>query len=322
MTSKKYQEYRDLLKKRHYAEASRLAELEYLGDDKNNPFWLARQAAALSRAKKFEKSLEIAKQALALEPSNPYSILSVAEALFGLNRFAEAVDYYEEIYREPKLSSFSQKGILDCCAKMKQWDRILELIEIWKMPPDMRLRWEVKALAAQNRVTEAIRSCRKWLEMKPDYPEALWAMTDLEVRRDGIETVLSRWRRLAKIPSRPSIYNEIYASLCRKSGKNELALKEYDKISQTGSKTYIQRQQVFTLAKSGRETKAVSMAEELLKLNPKDIYVHSSYMGACRRLGQMDRALRFYETLIDMHPEEKSIYGRIRKIKKMLGLEA
>ena len=321
MTSQRYQEYTELLKKKRYGEASRLAELAYLEGDKNNPFWLTRQAAALSRGKRFEEALDIARQALALSPSNPYAILAVAEALFGLNRAEEALEYYEEIGEEPRLLSISQRGILDCLVKMKEWDRILELISRWRMPPDKRGRFEVKALAAENRLAEAIQSCGKWLEIKPDDPEALWAMTDLEVQRDGMETVLSRFKRLAKISSRPTIYKEIYASLCRRSGKVELALKEYDSISRSGSDTRIQRKQAFTLAKSGREKEAIPMAEALLKLNPKDLYLHSSYMGACHRSQELKRALGFYEGLIEIYPEERPIYGRMRKIKKMLGLK-
>ena len=60
--------------------------------------------------------------------------------------------------------------------------------------------------------------------------------------------------------------------------------------------------------------------EELLKDNPKDVYLHSSYMASCERTGQLHRALGFYEELIAGNPEEKSLYGRIRKIRKKLGV--
>jgi len=83
--SQEYNEYRSLLKKGSFIEASRFAELQHLKSDINNPFWPTRQAAALTRAKKFNQALEIAKQALSLDPSNPYSVLAVAEASAGFS---------------------------------------------------------------------------------------------------------------------------------------------------------------------------------------------------------------------------------------------
>lgn len=321
MTSQKYLEYREMLRRGQYLAASRLAELEYLEDNRNNPFWLTRQAAALTRAKKFEQALDIAKQALSLQPSNPYSILAAAEALYGLNRTEEALQHYEEIDGEPKLVPVAQKGILDCLSKLKQWDRMLQKLSEWEMPQNTRLRWKVRALSGLNRLEEAIEFCSQWLELTPDDTGAVWAMTDLEIRRDGLEAVRVRMCRLAKISSRPPIYKEIYASLCRKAGKPELALEEYAKISRQGADARIQRQQAFALAKSGRETEAIPMAEELLKADPKDHFIHKSYIAACSRIRQLDRALAFYEALIQMHPEEKPLFGRIRTVKNKLGIK-
>jgi len=58
--------------------------------------------------------------------------------------------------------------------------------------------------------------------------------------------------------------------------------------------------------------------EELLKLNPKDYYVHTAYIPACRRVKQLDRAIEFYQRLLESNPEEKSIYGRLKKLKNTM----
>ena len=321
MTSPKYQEYRGLIKKGRNVEASRLAELEYLEGNRNNPFWLTRQAAALSRAEKYEQAYSIAKQALSLKPSDPYAILAVAEALSGLKRMEESLQYYEEIAGDPKLSFYAQKGILYCLSVLKQWERILQLLGQWEMPQGTSFQWRVKALAGQNRLDEAIEACRQWLKVHPDVPQGLWALTELEIQRDGLESVLQRMGRIAKIESRPPVYKEIYASLCRRAGKPELALKQYEKLSHKGSDPKIQRKQAFALAKSGQEAEAIPIMEELLKLDPTNYYIHSAYIPACNRAGQLDRALKFYEDLIELHPEEKPLYGRIKTVQKKLGIQ-
>jgi len=318
MTSQKYIEYRELLSKGRYIEAARLAEMAYVEGDRNNPFWLTRQAAASSRANKYDDAYDIAKQALSLNHSNPYALLAVADALRGLHRIDEALQYYQEIIGDPKLSLYAQKGVLYCLSIQKEWDRILQFLSRWEMPHHENFQWKVKALAGQKQIDDAIETCCRWLELFPDRPQALWELTELEIQRDGIESVLSKMGRIAKIHSRPMVYKEIYASLCRRAGKPEQALKQYEKLSRMSADTRIQKKQAFALAKSGMETEAIPIFEELMKLNPKDFYLHSAYIPACARAGLLDRALIFYEDLVELYPEEKPLYGRIRKVQNML----
>jgi tetratricopeptide (TPR) repeat protein len=317
--SQSYEQFRQLFKKGRYRAAANLAELQYAAGDKNNPFWLTRQAAALSRAGDSRRALDIAKQALGLQPSNPYGILSTAEALVGLSRFDEALAYYEEIATDRKLSSYAHKKILECHAAMKNWDHILQFVIAWEIPPETKYQWQTKAYTGKNRLNDAIDACHQWLKINPDNPQALWMLTELEIQRDGLESVRLRMAKLAKIPSRPSVYKEIYASLCKRAGKTDLALEQYDQLAQTAPDSRIHRKQAFALAKSGHELEAIPIIEELLKLNPKDLYLHNAYIPACRRVRQLERAMQFYEELLQLHPEEKPLYGRIRKIKNLVG---
>ena len=50
------------------------------------------------------------------------------------------------------------------------------------------------------------------LAVQPDLPHAQWALTNLEIRRDVLESVLKKMGSLAKIPSRTPVYKEIYHS--------------------------------------------------------------------------------------------------------------
>lgn len=316
--SEEYSKYRSLCKEGRHLEAARFAQHRYLEGNQNHPFWLTRQAAALNRAHKYKPALDVAEQALSLDFSHPYSILAAADALRGLHRFEEALKYYEVLVQDPRLSISAQRGILSCLSELKQWDRIHHVLNQWEMPRHIKFQWEAKALAGQKRLHEAIEACRQWLAIQPDQPQGLWLLTDLEIERDGLEAVLKKMGKLAKISSRPPIYKEIYASLCRKAGKAELALKMYEKLTQRGSDINIQRKQAFALKKSGKITEAIPMMEELLKIDPKDIYIHSSYVSASKKTDQLERVLKFYEKLIERYPEEATLYGRIRKIKNLL----
>jgi tetratricopeptide (TPR) repeat protein len=302
------------MKKGDFLDAARLAESQYLEGNPNNPFWLTRRAAALSRAGQCEMAYEIGRQALSLQPSNPYSILAVAEALFGLNRIEEALEYYREIAGDAKVADFAQKGALESLDRLGRWNEILAAIAQWGIAEDLSIRWKIKALSGLDRLDEALDQCNRWLERDPDNVTALWELTELEIRKDGLEAVMTKMGRIAKIPSRPPIYKEIYASLCRRAGKPELALKQYEKLASGVSDARIHRQQAFTLAKNGRELEAIPIFEEQMRQKPGDFYVHSAYISACTRVNELDRALAFYQDLAERYPEEKGLYGRIRKV--------
>ena len=136
--SKAYDQYRELLSHRQFGEAARFAEQMHVEGNPANPFWLTRQAAALTRAGEFDHALTVSEQALAIAPANPYAVLCMAEALSGLRRYKEALDYYEPIAAEAnhKVATVARNGMLACLAELRSWNRILEQIGIWQMPPE------------------------------------------------------------------------------------------------------------------------------------------------------------------------------------------
>jgi len=59
------------------------------------------------------------------------------------------------------------------------------------------------------------------------------------------------------------------------------------------------------------------MLEELLKVDPADIYAHSSYIANCRKTDQLERAAQFYAHLVAQYPDQKPLHGRIRHIESL-----
>jgi tetratricopeptide (TPR) repeat protein len=313
-----YATYRSMIAQGRFFEAVREAENAYLHGRPDDPFWLTRQSAALLKAGEHEQALAVARQALALTPSDPFCLLAVADALAGGQHWQEACPYYEEAARAPRTRRYARSRMLQCLLELKSFDHMALLLAGWDLPEVERLAWQVKLLSLQDRREEALAACRHWLELAPDEPAAVWALTELEILKEGLEAVRERMGRLARIPSRPPIYKEIYASLCRRSGRTDIALAQYERMSRTGADPRIQRKEAFVLAKSGRESRAVPIMEELLRKSPADFYVHSAYQAACRRSGQLARALDFYRDLIALYPAQKALHGRMKRIKKEL----
>ncbi|MCK4827843.1 hypothetical protein KA005_69585 [bacterium] len=150
--------------------------------------------------------------------------------------------------------------------KPKKWQNILSGLAGWETPEKDSIRYSVKALKGLGEYDRAMKSCKKWFELMPHNRSALWELTELEIRRDGLDSVLKRMGKLARIPSLPSIYGEIYASLCRRAGNPELAIKQYKKLEAEGSQHRIQRKQAFVLARTGQEKKLLKLLKSFYGL--------------------------------------------------------
>ena len=313
-----YRRFSALMESGKYRAAAELAGQELARGEGAGAFWLTRRASALNRASDYEHAFVDSRAALAIDPSNPYAVLCAADALRGLNRPQEALGHYREVAAHARVGGRARAGIFECLASLGRWQELLDSLAA--APAEERSPWRVKALHAQGMTEQALSECRQWLAERPDHPPALWELSELEVAADGLEPTRARYERLARIPTLPPVYREIYASLCRRAGLPELALKEYQKIGSAGEGTRVQKKQAFLMAKTGREQEAIPLLEELLTLDPQDIYLHSSYGAACARVNQIERAIEFYIRLMGTHPEEKGLYGRINRLKKKLAV--
>ncbi len=313
-----YRDFQQLMRERRYQEAARYAEQEAGEQTGSAPFWLTQQAKALVRSADYRGGLEAGRRALELDPGDLFAVAVTADALLGLGRADEALPRYQELLRAPRLLEKGRKGAAECLSSLRRWDDLLQRLAAWNLPEEEALPWKVKALGGMGRYEEALESCRRWLELRPHHPPALWERAGLEVRARGLEAALETMGRLARIPSLPPVYREIYASLSRKAGRPEEAVRAYERIGAEGEQARIQKKKAFTLARSGREQEAIPLLEELLKAEPADRYLHASYAAACRRVGEPERAISFYHRLLGEHPEERSLYGRIKGLQKQL----
>ncbi len=317
MHTPSYQRFRDLLRARAFVEAAEHAARECAQAGGGDAFWLTQQAVALNAAGHAEEALRAAEAALVRDPRNSYALTARADARFRLRRFVEARADYEELAGAGPLAPRAREGLLQCLAAARDWARVLAVLG----EGDAAARdfpWRAKALHGLGRTAEAIEVCRRRLAADKDLPAALWLLVDFEVAQEGADVVRERYARIARIPGRAQVYREIYASLCRRSGQEDQAAAEYAALSAGRPEARIQRREAFALAKAGRECEAIPLMEELLREDPRDPYVHSSYAAACKRAGELERAWKFYGDLLALHPGEKGLYGRRKRITKLL----
>ena len=313
-----YREFSGFMKRRAFADAVSFAERQSVAAGGRNDFWLTQLSIALRESGRFKEAADAADRACIMSPDNPWPVLARAEALLKQGACDDASADFESVLSDARAGGRARRGLLHCLAHAKSWERMLQLLAQWEMPPAEAHSWRVRALMALGRMDEAGKECDQWLGESPDDPQALWRSVDLQVAREGIEPVRQRMGRLAKIPGKPALYGEIFATLCRRSGSMEGAAEQYEKLVQRESSPSLLRKQAFALAKTGEEARAVPLMEELLRLSPDDMYLHAAYIPACKRMGDLGRAWKFYHDLIALHPDRKTIFGRLKRVQKLL----
>ncbi len=313
-----YEQFKSYLRSHNYSAAFETAELEALKNPAQKIFWMNQQAIALINEGNIKEALNILRKALSIDPQSSWTLLLYSEARQKSGDIAEALSGYEELVGKEKLAKRAQKGVLECLIRLEEWNKTLDYISQWNLPPEESYKFKIQALTGLKRTDEAFSLCNQWLQSSPDNKSALWLLVMLEISRDGLETVRLKYERLAKIPSKPPVYGEIHAYLCKKSGKIDKAVNQYQKLQTKTQDPSILRKKAFALAKSGQELQAIPLLEELLRISPADTFLHSSYSAACNRSNNLERAWKFYHELLGLHPDDMRIYGRIKKIQKKL----
>lgn len=313
-----YEQFKSYLRSHNYSAAIETAEREALKNPAQKVFWMNQQAIALINAGNTKEAQVILKKALSIDPQNPWSLLFYSDVRQKSGEIAEALSGYEELVGNEKLSRRAQRGVLECLIRLGEWNRTLDCISQWNLPPEENYRFQIQALTGLERTDDAFSLCNQWIQISPDNKSALWLMVMLEVSRDGLETVRLKYERLAKIPSKPPVYGEIHAYLCKKSGKIDKAVNQYQKLQTKTQDPSILRKKAFALAKSGHELQAIPLLEELLRSSPADTFLHSSYSAACNRSSNLERAWKFYHELLSLNPDDMRLFGRIKKIQKKL----
>lgn len=312
--SRQYEEFCRFLSQGKFSEAIHLAEEEVLRSGDKSEFWLTQLSIALRLAGRIKEATQAAEKALTLAPQNNWALLALAETFLARLDFTKALSLFEEALRgQPPVLKRAERGVFQCLLNLKRVEELLERVLRSELPEEETLSWQVASLIGLDKIDDAYAACQRWLALSPNNPAALWEFTKLEVLKVGREAVIGRLARMIKIPSTPSVYSEIYASLCRQAGEGEKVLATYAKLSAKDSRPRILRQQAFALAKTGREDEAIPRMEELLRLDPKDFYLHSAYLAACKRKEIHPRAAQFYRELLELHPSEKKLYGYLRR---------
>jgi len=299
--------YHNLIKSHRYREASWLAvKTAKTSTGTESSLWYCRQATADLLDNRNESACAAADTACSLSPDDPTAYLLKADTLLLLDRIEEAEESYRRALSLGADAGRTHRGILDCQIKSGRFDEALSSAGSSSLSLESRFFYTVRILSELNRTDEALALC----ENPPhaaDAPSVAWLRCTLELKRDGAETVLSRYRAQDAPEGQRKIHRELIR-YCERQGEIPADEKEKKKFLQS------MKQSAFTLAKAGHEAAALPMFENLLRIFPADAYLNNTYIAASRRAGFLHSAQEFYRRLVCQFPEERLINQRLTRL--------
>jgi tetratricopeptide (TPR) repeat protein len=272
------------------AEGRILAE-EVLAENPRHPGALSVLGDFFLKQHASRKALECYQQAFNCDPK-PYFLLKSARALKEMGSLVEAVEELDRVIvaSPDNLVFLKEKALI--LNRMKEFDQALEIYEKIEnlSPKDLFVKKEILRLRSRTR------------------PET---------------QVLKELRTVAAMESRKedAQVHGLLAQKLKGAGQVREAAVEYGKASSLDPRNpYFLKQQGFCLYRSGNHEEAIQCLSEAFRKDPSDFYVRGTLEKSYEALGNLTGLLDLLEEISRLHPEEKSLLGTIKKIRKKIDL--
>lgn len=266
-----------------------LAE-EVLSQDPQHPQALSILGDLFLKQHSPREALQCYRQAFNREPKS-YLTLKTARALKEMGKSDEALEELERVLvvKPETLPFLKEKAVI--LNRMKKFDQALKIFEKIKelSPDDAFVRKEVLRLRSRTREeTQVLKE--------------LQAVVSMDSRRDDAQI------------------HGLYAQRLKDAGQIREAAVEYGKAATLEPQNlYFLKQQGFCLYHLKKYEEAIECFSEPFQRDPSDYAVRSALEKSCEAQGNLKGFLDLLEETCRQHPEQKSLLGMIKKIRKKLG---
>lgn len=280
------------LRQRRFSEGRILAE-EILSNDPQHPQALLVLGSIFLKQHSAQKALECFRQAFNRDP-RPYLILKTAQALKEMGNLSEALEELDKILvlNPENLSFLKEKAFI--LNRMKQYDQALKTYETIKMlsPDDPFVQKEI--LRLRSRIRPEPHQILKEIQ----------TITSMESKKEDAQV------------------HGLLAQKLKEVGQVREAAAEYERAYHLDPQNlYFLKQKGFCLYHIKEYTEAISCLTPYFRKDPSDFYVRSTLKKCYEAQGDLKGFLQLLEEVSPFHPEQKSLLGMIRKIKKRLGID-
>lgn len=265
-----------------------LAE-EILARDPQHPQGLAIMGDILLKQRLSREALECYRQASNRDP-RPYLVLKVVRALKETGDTSEALQELERVLvRNPENVPFlKEKAVI--LNRLKRYDEALEIYEKLRMlaPADSFVQKEILRLRGRDRPQEQVLT-------------DLQKVMGMDSRRDDAQM------------------HGLLAEKLKGAGQVREAAVEYGAAAQLEpNNLYFVKQQGFCFYRLKKYGETIRSLSEVFKKDPSDFFVRSALEKSFEAEGDLKGLLHLLEETLHLHPDQKSLLGKIKKMRKRL----
>jgi tetratricopeptide (TPR) repeat protein len=274
-----------------FAEGRILAE-EVLTEDPRHPQALSVLGDLYLKERDFSKALECFQQAADQDP-RPYLVLKTARTLRAMGQLAKALEELDKVLvKDPEnLSCLKEKALV--LNRLKKDDLALEVFEKIRkiIPDDSFVGKEILRLRSRNRPPEQVL-------------KELQTVVGMESKKADAQV------------------HGLLAQELKKAGQVREAAAEYRQASDLEPENpFFLKQQGFCHYQFKEYEQALSCLSQAFRLQPGDYYVRGALEKSFEALGNLPGWLELLEEVSRQHPEQKALWGIIRRIRKKTGIE-
>ena len=279
------------LRQGRLAEARIIAE-EILTQDPQHPQALSVLGDIFLKQHSPEEALRCYREAFNRDP-RPYLTLKTARALKELRRFDEALEEVQKVLvvKPESLPFLKEKAFI--LNRMKRYDQALEIFE-------------------------------KIKEITPDEAFVQKEILRLRSRARPDEQVITELQRVIGMDSRKddAQMHGLLAQKLKGAGQVREAAAEYGTaVKLAPDNLFFVTQQGFCLYELKRYDEAIRCLSEAFRKNPTDYFVWSTLEKSFKALEDLKGLLGLLEETHRQHSGQKSLLGRIKKIRNQLDLK-
>jgi tetratricopeptide (TPR) repeat protein len=276
------------------------------------------------RQGKVTESRVLVEEVLIQNPQHPQALCVLGDIFFKQRSYREAFECYQQAFnRDPR--SYLTLKIARAFKEMgKHEEALQELEKVLIVKPESLsfLREKAFLLNRIKRYDRALEVFEKVKKISPDDPFIQKEILRLRSRTRPDDQVL---RELQKVIGMDSMKGDaqmhgLLAQKLKGAGQVREAEAEYRTAARLApDNLYFVKQQGFCLYELERYQEASRSLSEVFRSDPTDYYVRSALEKSFEALSDLKGLLNLYEETFRLHPGQKFLLGKIKKIRKQLG---
>ncbi len=276
------------------------------------------------RQGRLTESRVLVEEVLTRNPQHPQALCVLGDIFLKQRTYRGALDCYQQAFNRDPRSYLTLKTARAFKEMGKYEEALQELEKVLIVKPESLsfLREKAFLLNRMKRYEQALEVFEKVRKISPDDPFIQKEILRLRSRTRPDDQVLQELQKVVGMDSMKGDA-QIHGLLAQKlkgAGQVREAEAEYRTAAKLApDNLFFVKQQGFCLYELKRYQDASRYLSEVIRKDPTDYYVRSVLEKSFEALGNPKGLLDLYEDTFRLHPGQKFLLGKIKKIRKQLG---